>query len=79
MICLFVVCEGIVGIYNLMQLFCIGGYDQNRVFLGMGRLVNGRVNFELGDQMQYVNDTVQDRVNHVMMVGVSVFNLDDLL
>ena len=45
MICFFIVCGVMIGIYNLMQLFCIGGYDQNRVFLGIGCVMKGYVYF----------------------------------
>lgn len=54
------------------------GYDQNRVFLGMGCLMTGRVQFELGYHMQHICGQTQDQMNHILMVGLSFLNLDVL-
>lgn len=54
------------------------GYDQNRAYLGVGRLLRGRVHVVLGYQLQHINGGTKDRINHVMTVGLSIFDLDDL-
>lgn len=55
-----------------------GGYNQNRTFLGLGRVMRGRVHVVLGYQLQHINGNGTNRINHVMTVGLSIFDLDDL-
>ena len=49
----------------------VSGFDQNRFFVGMNRVVNDHFNVDVGYQLQYLNRRepgFPDYVNHVLLV-----------
>ena len=47
------------------------GFDQNRLFLGIGRKVFGATSIELGYLNQYVAISSPDRMNHVIAININ--------
>lgn len=47
------------------------GIDQNRVFAGINKKINNNFNFDLGYQLQYINNQApaRDRLNHVILAN----------
>jgi len=48
------------------------GIDQNRLFVGINRKFNERINADLGYQLQYINEKspVEDKFNHVILINI---------
>ena len=47
------------------------GFDQNRLFLGVGRKILNATNLEVGYLNQYVAISSPDRMNHVLAINIS--------
>lgn len=50
-----------------------GGFDQNRLFVGLNRKLNKQVNAEAGYMMNYVNrhGGTPDKVNHIILLALN--------
>ena len=49
------------------------GFDQNRVFVGLNRTLNERLNVEAGYLVNYLNrDNAEDKLQHVILAWVNV-------
>jgi len=49
----------------------LSGFDQNRLFLGIGRKILTATNLEVGYLNQYVAISAPDRMNHIIALNIS--------